>query len=333
MGGYILRRLLHVIPVVWGAITILFLLFFIVPGDPVQLMAGDRAVTPEVRANIEARFGLDKPWYAQYGDYLKRLATGDLGVSFRNNRSVNAILGEAAPASLRLAVWAIIIEVIVGISTGLVSAVKRYSFTDVLTTVSTAMLAAIPVFVLGAALQYFLGVYTFQHGFPDWARFPVQGIGPDTWTFFFIPTGNQWRYLVLPAFTLAAVSTAVVARMMRTTMLEVVRADYMRTAASKGLNRRQAVLKHGLKNAMIPVVTLIGLDLATLIGNALITETVYNWPGLGTRLLGAIVSRDAPIVLGVTAILVLAYVLMNLLVDISYSFFDPRIRYGKEATA
>lgn len=331
MVGYILRRTLLVVPVVWGAMTLLFLVFFIVPGDTVEQLAGEgRAVTSAVRHNIERKLGLDRPWYVQYGRYWERVARGDLGESYQSDRPVNDVLKETAPASVRLAVWAILIEVVIGVSVGLVAAIKRYSFIDTLTTVSTTMLVAVPVFVLGYIFQIVLGVYAFKHGFPDWARFPVQGIGPNSWKFGIIPTHGQWRNLVLPAVTLASVSTAVVARMARTTMLEVNKADYMRTAFAKGLDDRRVILKHGLKNAMIPVVTLIGIDLATLIGSAILTETVFNWPGIGSRIAGALASKDSPIVLGLSLVVVLAYVLINLLVDVSYAFFDPRIRYGGE---
>ena len=332
MGGYVLRRTLLIVPVVWGAVSLLFLVFFIIPGDPVELIGGgDRAVNAGTRAAIEAKYGLDKPWYEQYGQFWSRLAHGDLGDSFKQSRSVNEILGATAPASLRLAIWAVVVEILIGVTAGILSAVRRYSFLDSLTTVSTTMVVAVPVFVLGYLFQYMLGVYTFQHGYPGWLRFPVQGIGPDSWSFFFIPNGSQWRYLILPALTLASVSTALVARMTRSTMLEVMRADYMRTAAAKGLSRRTIILKHGLRNALIPVVTLIGLDLGTLIGSAVLTETVFNWPGMGTTIERAITSLDAPIVLGLTLVLVVAYVVINLLVDLSYAFLDPRIRYGKAA--
>ena len=332
MGGYVLRRTLLIVPVVWGAISLLFLVFFILPGDPVDLIGGgDRAINAGTRAAIEAKYGLDKPWYEQYGRFWSRLASGDLGDSFKQSRSVNDVLGATAPASVRLAFWAVIVEILIGVTAGVLSAVRRYSFLDSLTTVSTTMVVAVPVFVLGYLFQYMLGVYTFQHAYPSWARFPVQGIGPDSWALFVVPTGSQWRYLVLPALTLASVSTALVARMTRATMLEVMRADYMRTAAAKGLSRRTIVLKHGLRNAMIPVVTLIGLDLGTLIGSAVLTETVFNWPGMGTAIQRAITSLDAPVVLGLSLVLVVAYVVINLLVDLSYAVLDPRIRYGKAA--
>ena len=328
MTGYILRRTVLVIPVVVGAITLLFFAFYVVPGDPAQVLAGDKIVTPQVRANLNHQLGLDKPWYVQYGKYWGRLVHGDLGESYRSGRSVNKILGAAAPASLRLAVWAVFVEVLIGLGTGLVSAIKRYSFVDALTTVSTTVVLAVPAFVFGYLLIYMFGVYTFQHGFPQWARLPVQGIGPNHWFLFILPASDQWRYLVMPVMTLASVQTAVVARMARGSMLEVLRADYMRTADAGGLNRKTIVLKHGLKNAMIPVITLIGLDLASLFGSAILTETVFNWPGIGSSIATAIQFLDAPIVLGLSLVLVVTYVLINLLVDLSYAFFDPRIRYG-----
>lgn len=332
MGTYALRRLLIVPLLVWGAVTVLFVVFFVMPGDPVQQLVGERAVPASVRANIEARYGLDQPVWVQYGKYWQQLAGGDLGESYQNRRSVNEIIGRTGAASLRLAVWAILIEVVVGVVTGIVAAIRRYSFIDALTTVSTTMLVAVPVFVLGYLFQYAFGVFTFQNDFPEWLRFPVQGIGPDSWTLFFIPTNGQWRYLVLPAFALASVSTALVARMMRSAMLEVLRADYMRTAMAKGLSERQVVLRHGLRNALIPVVTLVGLDLGTLIGSAVLTETVFNWPGMGTAIFGAILTQDAPVVLGLVLVLVLAYIFINLLVDLSYGLFDPRIRYGDDGS-
>ena len=331
MTSFIIRRVLLLIPTVVGALSFLFFLFFLLPGDPATLIAGggDRTIDPGVIERIEARYGFDKPVIVQFADYWARTLQWDLGESFLNQQSVNDILGERAVASLRLAIWAIIIEIVIGITVGLISAVKRYSIADSLTTVGTAAASAVPVFVLGFVLQRLLAVTPFQNDWPDWTRLRVQGIGPDTWTFFFIPTGDQWRYLLLPALTLASVSTALAARMMRGSMLEVLGADYMRTARAKGLGERQVVLKHGLRNALIPVVTLIGIDFGTVMGSAILTETVFNWPGLGSKIADAVVSRDAPVVLGLTLVVVLVYVVINLLVDLSYAWFDPRIRLGE----
>jgi peptide/nickel transport system permease protein len=220
----------------------------------------------------------------------------------------------------------------VGISIGLLSALRRYSFSDRLTTVVTAGASAIPVFVLGFVLQYAFAVTPEKRGWPDVLQLRTSGIGPDTWTFFFIPVGEQWRYLILPAVTLACVSTALAARMTRGSMLEVLQADYMRNAKAKGLRERDVVLRHGLRNAMLPVVTLIGIDFGTTIGAAVLTETVFSWPGIGSEIADAVGKRDLPVLLGLTLFVVVVYAIVNLLVDLSYAWFDPRIRYGKEAT-
>ena len=209
------------------------------------------------------------------------------------------------------------------------STILKLSAKDSYTTIAWALLFFIPVFVLGYLLQYALGVFPFQHGWPAWSRFPVENIGPNSWTLLVVPTGAEWRHLLLPALTLASVSTALLARMARSAMLEVMGADHVRTARAKGLSETRVVLGHGLRNAAIPIVTLIGLDLGTLIGSAVLTETVFNWPGMGSAIQQAATSLDAPVVLGLTLVLVLVYLAVNLLVDLSYALFDPRIRYGR----
>ena len=330
MGGYILRRTLLVIPVVVGAITLLFLAFFIIPGNAVDLMAGDRAPTPQIRANIEHKFGLDRPLYVQYGKFWSRLLHGDLGESYRSGRRVNDILGSAAPASLRLAFWAIAIETVVGIGAGVLAAVRKYSVADTVTTLLAAILSAIPVFVLAFLLQQITGVAAHKYGWPKWASFPVQGIGPDEWFFGVFPASiEQFKYMVQPAIVLASVSTVIVARLARTTMLEVGKMDFIRTARSKGLAENQITRKHALRNAMIPVITYIGIDFGTLVGAAILTEYVFNWPGLGSKIAQAADGRDLPVLVGLTFVVVLIYGIVNMLVDISYAWFDPRVRLGE----
>ena len=331
MTSYIIRRLLLIIPTVFLALSFLFFLFFTLPGDPARLIAGgaDRSIDAGVIERINDRYGLNDPILTQFTDYWQRTIKWDLGESFLNRRSVNDILGEKAVNSIRLGIWAIIIEIIVGISVGLLSALRRYSIGDKVTTILTAAASAIPVFVLGFFLQWLFAVQPNKWGWPEWARLRTQGIGPDSWTLFFIPTGEQWRYLILPAITLASVSTALAARMTRGSMLEVMRADYMRTARAKGLTERGVVLKHGLRNAMLPVVTLIGIDFGTVIGAAVLTETTFSWPGIGSEIANSVVQRDLPVILGLTLVVVIAFAVINLLVDISYAWFDPRIRMGK----
>jgi ABC-type dipeptide/oligopeptide/nickel transport system permease component len=331
MTAYIIRRLLLVIPTVFFALSLMFILFFQLPGDPANLIVGgfNRTVDPDMLLRVKARYGLDDPVWVQYVDFWKRTIHWDLGFSFVNNRSVNEIFGDKAVNSIRLGIWAMIIEVVVGIAVGLLSAVRRYSLSDRVTTILTAAASALPVFVLGFVFQYLFAVKPNEWGWPDWARLKTSTIGPDTWTLFFIPTGEQWRYLILPATALASVGTALLARMMRGSMLEVLRADYMRTARAKGLRERDIVVRHGLRNAMLPVVTLIGVDFGTVIGIAVLTETTFSWPGLGSAIVEAVRQRDLPVILGLTLVVVLIFAIVNLIVDISYAWFDPRIRYGK----
>jgi peptide/nickel transport system permease protein len=331
MTSYIIRRLLLIIPTVFIALSFLFLLFFALPGDPATLIAGgaERNIPQQTLDQIDERYGLDNPLYEQFTDYWQRTVQWDLGESYLSRRSVNSILGEKAVASLRLAIWAIIIEIVVGLSVGLLSAIRRYSLSDKLTTVGTAVASAVPVFVLGFVMQWLFAVKPNQWDWPEWARLRTSGIGPDSWTLFFIPTGEQWRYLILPAIALASVTTALLARMTRGSMLEVLRADYMRTARAKGLRERDVVLRHGLRNAMLPVVTLIGLDFGTAIGAAVLTETTFTWPGLGSQIAQSVNDRDLPVLLGLTLVVVLAYAFVNIVVDVSYAWFDPRIRLGE----
>jgi peptide/nickel transport system permease protein len=208
------------------------------------------------------------------------------------------------------------------------SARKRNSVADAVTTTGAVLAGAVPVFVLGFLLIQITGVYAFQHNWPDWARFPTQGIGPNQWYLFVIPTAEQFQYLFQPALILASVSTAIITRLTRTTMLEAMNADHVRTARAKGLKEGQVLGKHTLRNALIPVVTFIGIDFGTLVGAAVLTETVFNWPGLGSKIATSAANEDLPVVLGLSVVVILVYGVANLLVDISYGFLDPRIRVG-----
>jgi len=307
---FILRRILQIIPVIIGVTLILFTLMYIIPEDPAKLIL-QKGATPEALQNLREKMGIDKPVYVQYWRYIKQLAKGDLGISYRYRRSVNSILADHYPNSIKLALAAIIIEIIIGIFAGIVSAVKKYSFWDVLVTVSTTIAVCIPVYWLGMMMQIAFGLKL------GWL--PMSGMGD-----------GSISYYILPAITLASVSTAFVARMTRSTMLEVLSNDYITTAYAKGLSTNMVIGKHALKNALIPVVTLIGMDLGALMGGAILTETVFSWPGVGRTIYLAILQRDAPVVIGGTIILVMIFVVMNLIVDIIYAFLDPRIRYEKK---
>lgn len=320
MGQYIFRRLLQFIPVFFGVTLLLFVISTYLPGaDPIQLRVGEKAISPQLRQQLLHEFGLDKPWYEQYVDYLKNLAQGDLGVSLNNGRSVNQILKETYPYTIKLAFAAIFIEIIVGLGAGIISALKQYSFWDVFVTLTTSILVSLPVFWLGLLLQY---------GFGIWLKDATNGA-------FYLPISGasgppfpDSAYLILPAITLAAVSTAYAARITRSQLLEVNGQDYIRTAYAKGVSSRQVLWSHSMKNTLIPVVTFIGLDLGAMLSGAILTETVFNWPGVGYTIYRAIGQRDFPVVLGGVTVILIAVMLVNLIVDVSYAFLDPRIRYG-----
>ena len=332
MTAFIIRRLASLLLVLWGAVTLLFFLFFLLPEDPATLIAGgtNKNPDPQVVENIREKYGFNEPIIVQYGKYLGRMVTFDFGTSYKDNTSVNTIIKEKAPASLRLAFWAIAIETVIGVGAGVLAAVRKYSVADTVTTLLAAILSAIPVFVLAYFMQQVTGVAAHKYGWPSWASFPVQGIGPDEWFLGVIPASvEQFKYMIQPAIVLASVSTVIVARLARTTMLEVGKMDFIRTARSKGLSESDITRKHALRNAMIPVVTYIGIDFGTLVGAAILTETVFNWPGLGSKIAQAAGGRDLPVLVGLTFVVVLIYGVVNMLVDISYAWFDPRVRLGE----
>jgi ABC-type dipeptide/oligopeptide/nickel transport system permease component len=320
--GYIARRLLQMIPVFIGVTILLFILRApgVLPGDPVKMITGERAISPALYEQVVRKHGLDQPIYVQYYRYMRNLLRGDLGTSYQRGREVTEIFRDKYPNTVRLALAAIFVEIIFGLVTGIISAVKKYSFWDVLVTLSTSIMVSVPVFWLGMLLQIIFGIELKERGLP---HLPISGMSSAQFP--------DWAHLILPAVTLASVSTAYAARIMRSQLLEVMGQDYMRTAAAKGLSSRSVIFRHGLKNALIPVVTFFGLDLGLMMGGAILTETIFSWPGVGLEIYLAIGQRDWPIVMGGTMILVFAVMVVNLLVDISYAFLDPRIRYGKAA--
>jgi ABC-type dipeptide/oligopeptide/nickel transport system permease component len=320
--SYIGRRILQFIPVFIGVTILLFLVQSpaVVPGDPVRMIAGERNVSDAVRVQVTQKFGLDKPIYVQYYRYMGRLLRGDLGTSYQRQRPVKDILAGAFPNTLKLAAVAILIEAVLGISAGILSAVKRYSFWDMLVTFTTSVLVSLPVFWLGMGLQLLFGIKFKEWGLP---YLPITGMSGDGFPFAL--------HVILPAFTLAAVSMAYTARIMRSQLLEVQGQDYIRTAAAKGLTGRQVVWRHSMRNAMIPVVTFLAIDLGAMVGGAILTEVVFNWPGVGFTIFQAINNLDWPIVTGGVLIIVVMVMVINLLADVSYAFLDPRIRYGRAA--
>lgn len=318
MLRFVTRRLLQFIPVFFGVTLVLFMMTTLL-GDPIRLRFGERAMNPQVYQQLRHDQGFDQPWYKQYGNYLAKLSRGDLGVSVRTGRPVIGILKETYPYTIRLALAAIVVEIIIGVGAGIISAVKKYSIWDVLVTLSTSVLVAMPVFWLGMLLQIFFGILLKR-----WTNgaFYLPISGAESARF------GPAAHLILPAITLASVSTAYAARIMRSQLLEVLGQDYIRTAHAKGLSGGRVLYGHAMKNAMIPVVTFIGLDLGAMLAGAILTETVFNWPGIGFTIYLAIRALDYPIVFGGTVVILFAVMVVNLLVDISYAFLDPRIRYG-----
>lgn len=344
MIKYLIRRILQFIPVFLGVTLVLFALQNIVPGDPVKLIAGEKSIPPEIELQIrasahlietnadgqpiydEAGNTIPTPMYKQYFHYLNNLAHGDLGTSYMRKMPVSELFADKYPYTFRLALVAIVIEIIIGIAAGMISAIKRYSFWDAFVTLTTSILVALPAFWFGMLLQLFFGI-KLKEWTGEAFYLPISGAGGAVSEF------QDWMHYILPAITLAAVSTAYAARIMRSQLLEVMNMDYIRTARAKGLSPRAVIFKHALKNALIPVVTYIGLDFGAMLSGAILTETVFNWPGIGFEVYRAISQRDWPIVMGGVALVVVVVMIISLLVDVSYAFLDPRIRYGSKKEA
>ncbi|MCL2525543.1 MAG: ABC transporter permease [Coriobacteriia bacterium] len=317
MLRYIIKRLLQFIPVFLGVTMLLFLIQYHMPGvDPAQMVMGERAVTPEFRAAFEKAHGFDQPWYIQYKNYLVRLSQGDLGRSYMSGRAVADTLADRYPHTMRLALVAIALQAILGIGAGIVSAVKRRSFWDVLVTMSTSIAVSLPVFWLGLILQYVFGIW-LQNVTGGAFFLPVTGASGA------MPT---YMYYILPGFTLAVVSMAYTARIMRSQLLEIENADYVRTAKAKGCSPARILWGHKMKNALIPVITSMGMDFGIMLSGAIFTETVFNWPGIGLLMFTAIMQRDFQVIIGTTTVILFVIMLISLIVDIAYGFLDPRIR-------
>ena len=303
MLTFVIRRLLLAVPVLLGVVFVVMLTVQLIPGDAVQLMLGEHA-TPEAVAKLRDHLGLDKPLLVRYVDYVKRLVRGDLGRSIQQNRPVVDELADAWPATLELTVAALVIATAVGVAAGIVSAAWPNSLFDAVARIGSLFGLSMPVFWTGLVL-----IVVFALWLP-WL--PVGGVGSPA-------------HLVLPAVTLSLPSVAMVARMTRSSVLEVLREDYVRTARAKGVAERFVVAKHALRNAAIPILTLLGLQAGQLMGGAVLTETVFAWPGLGRLMVKAIFARDYVLLQGAVLIFALAFVVINLAVDVAYGALDPRI--------
>jgi peptide/nickel transport system permease protein len=305
MGSYLVRRLLLALPVVFGVVTLVFLLIHLIPGDPVEIMLGESAL-PADREALRESLGLDRPVLEQYGNFLWGLCRADLGRSLQQRRPVRALIMEHYPATLELTLAAMLISLLIALPAGVLSGIRQYSSWDHATMFLAMLGVSMPNFWMGPLLIW---VFSIQLGW-----FPVSGRG-------------GLAHLVLPALTLGASMAAIVARMTRSSVLEVLREDYVMTARAKGLSETRIIWKHVLRNAMLPVLTVVGLQFGALLAGSIITETIFSWPGLGTLMVKAIQTRDYPVVQGCVLVIALSYVLVNLVTDLVYGLVDPRIRY------
>lgn len=306
MGAYVVRRLLQAIPVFLGATFLVYAMVFLLPGDPIQAMAGERRLPEATLTAIQNRYNLNDPFLVQYLKYLGGVFTGDLGESF-TRRDVMSIILERLPVTIKLTVVAFVVEAVFGVLAGVLAGLRRGSFLDNLVLVSTTAVVSVPVFVLGYVAQLVIGV--------ELRWLPIAGVG------------HGWQSYLLPGFVLAAISMAYIARLLRTSLVENLRADYVRTATSKGLRRSRVVGRHALRNSLIPVVTFLGFDLGQLMAGAIVTEGIFNMPGIGGAIFSAIQRQDSPVVVGIVTFFVLVFILANLIVDLLYGVLDPRIRY------
>ncbi|WP_423801280.1 ABC transporter permease [Neobacillus sp. SAB-20_R2A] len=335
MFTYTVRRILSLIPVLFGMTLVVFAIIHAIPGNPAQVILGQRA-TAEAIATLTRELGLDRPWYIQYFDYIGQLFQGDLGTSLRTRGPINVEIWPYLAATFELTLVAMIIAVIVGVNAGIISAWFSKSWFDYVAMVLALVGVSMPIFWLGLMEQW---AFSIELGWlPTTGRENVRDPITAITNLYLIDTLLQGRFdqfwtvvqhLILPSLALATIPMAIIARMTRATMLEVMRSDYVRTARAKGLRMFWVVYKHSLKNAIIPVLTVIGLQTGLLLGGAILTETIFGWPGIGRYLYDAIAYRDYPVIQSGILLIAAIFVLINLIVDLLYVFVDPRIKYNK----
>jgi peptide/nickel transport system permease protein len=304
---YLARRLLAVVPVLFGVTLAVFSMLFLVPGDPVKMMLAEFVTTPAQIEQMRAQLHLDEPILKQYGRFVGNALRGDLGTSIRSRRAVATEIGENVGSTAQLALASMAVAVAIGVPLGLMAALLRNSWFDAGSMIVALLGVSMPSFWLGLLMIFAFSLHL------GW--FPATG-GGDLW------------HLVLPSVTLGMIASAIIARLTRSSMLEVLGQDYVRTARAKGLAWWGVVVRHALKNALIPVITIFGLQFGNLLAGAVIVETVFSRPGLGRLIVGGILAKDFPLVQGTVLFVATAYVMINVLVDIAYAFVDPRIRFG-----
>ena len=333
MRRYAIRRSLTIVPVLLGVSVLVFSFIHLIPGDPALTMLGERA-TPEKVAEVRTRLGLDRPIWQQYVLYIGKALQGDLGVSIVRGDPVASDLLRRFPATVELAVAAIVVAIACGIPIGVASAVWRNSLLDSLARLGALTGVSMPIFWLGLVLAWFFGVqlrilptgFRLASGtsFVPWTNFVIlDSLLQGDWA----SLADALRHLILPGLALATIPLAVIARMTRASMLEVLSREYIRTAEAKGLSRRAVILRHALRNALLPVLTVIGLQVGRLLAGAILTETIFSWPGIGLWVYESIESRDYAIVQGVSLFIAVIVVGVNLVTDVLYAAVDPRIKY------
>ncbi|MCH8559775.1 MULTISPECIES: ABC transporter permease [unclassified Nesterenkonia] len=307
MTRYIIRRLLQFIPVILISTLIVYALVFAIPGDPIRALAGDRPMSDAVRETLREQYNLDDPFLVQYFKYIWGIVTAlDFGSTF-NGRPVTDIIEQRLPVTATLALVTLVIQTIMGVIAGILAALYRDRFFDRFVQVSTVAMVALPTLVIGFLLQLIFGL--------NLGWFPIAGIN------------NGITSYILPALTMAAVSTGILARLVRSELLDSLKSDYVRTATAKGMKRTRVITRHGLRNSLIPAVTFIGADLASMLGGSIIVETIFNLPGLGQQVFNSIQGQEGTVVVGIVTLFVLFFVVINLIVDLLYGLLDPRIRY------
>lgn len=313
MLQFVIRRLLWAIPTLLGVFTVIFLLTYLMPGDPVRAVLGEQyqRADPATIQRVRDQLGLDDPWHVQYVRFLYRSVTGDFGRSFVLDESVRDIVGYRFPRTLQLMAAALLVAILIGIPAGILAARYRYTWIDHTLMLVALLGVAMPVFWQAVLAKIFLTQDTYGV-----ALFPVAGYG-----------GGNLYYMVLPALVLGTHLSATIARVMRSSLLEERSKDYTRTARSKGLGYDRVVFRHQLRNSLIPVVTVIGLDVGYLLGGSVVTETVFNWPGLGRAVVNAISRRDTPVIIGTLLFGAMLFVVVNIIVDVVYALLNPQIRY------
>lgn len=304
MIKYIVKRILWLIPIIIGVSFIIFSIMYFKPGDPAQIILGSEATKEDIET-LREQMGLNDPFFVQYFNYMKNLVQGDFGTSYRNNNSVSSEISARFPVTIKLAAFSILLVCLIGIPIGVISALKQYSAVDMISVVLALVLASMPSFWIGLMLMLLFAV--------QWKVLPATG-------------ADTLINYILPSVTLAAVNLAVVTRMTRSTMLEVVRQDYVRTARAKGADENHVVMHHCIKNGMIPVLTIVTIQFSKLIGGAVLVESVFAMPGLGTLLVTAIRSSDTPVIMGAVIVLAVIFTVINLIVDLLYTAIDPRIK-------